>query len=64
MGETGCGKTHLIRFMCQFARYNNPDIQNMFILKVKGQSFSDNDSFLSAKLTNYRSMVEQLNQRL
>ena len=24
MGETGCGKTHLIRFMCKFAAYNVP----------------------------------------
>ena len=34
MGETGCGKTHLIRFMCQFAAYKHPEVQNMFILKV------------------------------
>ncbi|XP_019856423.1 PREDICTED: uncharacterized protein LOC109584956 [Amphimedon queenslandica] len=35
MGETGCGKTHLIRFMCKFATYNKP-MKNMFILKVHG----------------------------
>lgn len=34
MGETGCGKTHLIRFMCKFATYNKA-MKNMFILKVK-----------------------------
>lgn len=48
MGETGCGKTHLIRYMCKFAIYNKPmrkiekegvekyvPVQNMFILKVQ-----------------------------
>uniref|UniRef100_A0A1X7U225 AAA+ ATPase domain-containing protein n=1 Tax=Amphimedon queenslandica TaxID=400682 RepID=A0A1X7U225_AMPQE len=35
MGETGCGKTHLIRFMCKFATYNE-SLKNMFILKVHG----------------------------
>ena len=34
MGETGCGKTHLIRYMCKFAAYKKP-VQNMFILKVR-----------------------------
>ena len=41
MGETGCGKTHLIRFMCQFAKYNNRELQNMFILKVKSINYSN-----------------------
>lgn len=40
MGETGCGKTHLIRYMCDFAAYNSKkksakdEVKNMFILKV------------------------------
>ena len=39
MGETGCGKTHLIRYMCKFAAYkkytdSGDPIQNMFVLKV------------------------------
>ena len=33
MGETGCGKTHLIRFMCKVAAYDK-NIKNMFIIKV------------------------------
>ncbi len=33
MGETGCGKTHLIRFMCKFATHGK-NLKNMFILKV------------------------------
>ena len=33
MGETGCGKTHLIRFMCKFAAYGKK-LKNMFIVKV------------------------------
>ena len=41
MGETGCGKTHLIRFMCKVAAYGIKDndgekveVKNMFIMKV------------------------------
>ena len=42
MGETGCGKTHLIRFMCKVAAYGIKDNddkkvevrKNMFIMKV------------------------------
>ena len=33
MGETGCGKTRLIRYMCDLAR-KGQDIRNMLILKV------------------------------
>ncbi len=33
MGETGCGKTRLIRYMCDLAREGR-EIRNMLILKV------------------------------
>ena len=33
MGETGCGKTRLIRYMCDLAR-GGRDLKNMLILKV------------------------------
>ena len=33
MGETGCGKTRLIRYMCDLARKGHKG-RNMFILKV------------------------------
>ena len=33
MGETGCGKTRLIRFMCDLAAQSSGQ-KNMFILKV------------------------------
>lgn len=33
MGETGCGKTRLIRYMCDLAR-QGMDKNNMMILKV------------------------------
>ena len=33
MGETGCGKTRLIRYMCDLAR-QGMDKNNMIILKV------------------------------
>ena len=35
MGETGCGKTRLINFMCKI-QTNNLNIQNMVILKIHG----------------------------
>ena len=34
MGETGCGKTRLIRYMCDLAREGREGISNMLILKV------------------------------
>lgn len=39
MGETGCGKTRLIRYMCELAR-QGLDVRNMFILKVCNLKFS------------------------
>ena len=36
MGETGCGKTRLIRYMCELAK-NGIDVRNMFILKVSAR---------------------------
>ena len=33
MGETGCGKTRLIRYMSELIRQGR-DVKNMFILKV------------------------------
>ena len=33
MGETGCGKTRLIRYMCDLARQKR-HLRNMLILKV------------------------------
>ena len=35
MGETGCGKTRLIRYMCDLAKDNDKSKTNMIILKVK-----------------------------
>ena len=37
MGETGCGKTRLISFMCKI-QANNLNIQNMVILKIHGET--------------------------
>ena len=34
MGETGCGKTRLIRYMCDLARQGE-DQRNMLIMKVR-----------------------------
>lgn len=35
MGETGCGKTRLVRFLCALARDERP-IENMVLVKVHG----------------------------
>jgi ABC-type uncharacterized transport system fused permease/ATPase subunit len=37
MGETGCGKTRLIRYMCDLAR-KGQEARNMLILKVNFHS--------------------------
>ena len=34
MGETGCGKTRLIRYMCDLARQGQK-VKNLLILKVR-----------------------------
>jgi len=34
MGETGCGKTRLIRYMCDLMRQDK-DVMNMLIMKVR-----------------------------
>lgn len=38
MGETGCGKTRLIRYMCDLAaqgcKQGGGDVKNMLIMKV------------------------------
>nr|XP_034315108.1 E3 ubiquitin-protein ligase rnf213-alpha-like isoform X1 [Crassostrea gigas] len=36
MGETGCGKTRLIQFMCQLQCPDVKNVQNMFVMKVHG----------------------------
>ena len=40
MGETGCGKTRLIRYMCDIAKPAD-DGRNMLILKVKTYIFQN-----------------------
>ena len=44
MGETGCGKTRLIRYMCnivaQCCKNGDSDVQNMLIMKVHVTSYS------------------------
>ena len=41
MGDTGCGKTRLIQFMCKL-QARNPDLHNLVILKVHGE-ITEND---------------------
>ncbi|XP_062616290.1 E3 ubiquitin-protein ligase rnf213-beta-like [Saccostrea cucullata] len=36
MGETGCGKTRLIKFMCQLQCPIGMEVQNMILMKVHG----------------------------
>ena len=35
MGETGCGKTRLIRFMCDLQKPAGAEVDNMILMKVK-----------------------------
>ena len=35
MGETGCGKTRLIHYMCDLAKQGIQDRKNMLIMKVQ-----------------------------
>ena len=44
MGETGCGKTRLIRYMCELAK-QVLDVKNMFILKVCKYNVDLNHSY-------------------
>ena len=44
MGETGCGKTHLIRYMCKIAAYEKC-VKNMFVLKVSNLFFFNDSLF-------------------
>ena len=34
MGETGCGKTRLVKFMCDLWKPPGTDVQNMVLVKV------------------------------
>ena len=36
MGETGCGKTRLCRYMCDLFKYNHQNVDNMYLVKVHG----------------------------
>ena len=36
MGETGCGKTRMVKFLCDLHRPPGSKLQNMFIVKVHG----------------------------
>ncbi|XP_051530047.1 E3 ubiquitin-protein ligase rnf213-beta-like isoform X2 [Myxocyprinus asiaticus] len=40
MGETGCGKTRLVRFLCDLQR-EGKDVQNMKLVKVHGGTTSE-----------------------
>ena len=35
MGETGCGKTRLIKFMCSLQKPPGVNVQNMVLMKVQ-----------------------------
>ena len=36
MGETGCGKTRMVEFMCKLKRGDDENVQNMVVVKVHG----------------------------
>ena len=39
MGETGCGKTRLVRFMCDLQKPAGVDLNNMILMKVVKRNF-------------------------
>ncbi|ESO09860.1 hypothetical protein HELRODRAFT_190307 [Helobdella robusta] len=41
MGETGCGKTRLIKFLCDFLKPPGVDVNNMILMKVHGGTTSE-----------------------
>ena len=62
MGETGCGKTRLIRFMCNLAaqgyKYSDQNIKNMLIMKVYWYTCTSSTQILKI----FRYMVVLLNR--
>ncbi|XP_052809415.1 E3 ubiquitin-protein ligase RNF213-like, partial [Mya arenaria] len=52
MGETGCGKTRLIQFMCEMQRTPESDVKNMLIMKVHGGTTGQDIKKSVAKATN------------
>ena len=41
MGETGCGKTRLVKFLCALQTPRRKDINTMVLVKVRMTSFHD-----------------------
>ena len=35
MGETGCGKTRLVRFLCDLQKPAGAEVENMVLMKVR-----------------------------
>lgn len=40
MGETGCGKTRLIRYLCRLQTEGELELKNMLLMKVQLQIFA------------------------
>ena len=38
MGETGCGKTRLIKFMCDLWKPPGAEVTNMILMKLRGRN--------------------------
>ena len=56
MGETGCGKTHLIRFMCKFAAYGG--ILMHEIKEIKRRKLSELDEVnIERKIKQIQNMI-------
>ena len=52
MGETGCGKTRLIRYMCSL-QAQSTGAQNMFLMKVHG-GITRNDIIRTVRMAEFR----------
>ena len=61
MGETGCGKTRLIRFMCDLQAFGS-GYKTMLMMKVNNAVSTK--IFYNSNVTVYRFMVELLKKIL
>ncbi|RNA31081.1 E3 ubiquitin-ligase RNF213-like [Brachionus plicatilis] len=41
MGETGCGKTRLCKYMCDLLKYFHQNVENMYLVKVHGGTVAE-----------------------
>ncbi|KAK3585584.1 hypothetical protein CHS0354_036771 [Potamilus streckersoni] len=56
MGETGCGKTRLVKFLCELQTPHGTDVKNMVLMKVHGGTTSAD---IKRKVEEARKIAQQ-----